>query len=169
MRCPNCQSTLRGKQYEGVSVESCGSCGGEWLDGQELGNVVRIRETRFSEPERRAIVESTTITGVSLPDVDRNLTCPKCGGSTDPTNYGGDTGIIIDRCTSCHGFWLDGQELEKIQMLVEGWDDQLPEDLREYGTKLRDVAVQVDKSDDASPSRVSFINSIINGILDIRA
>ena len=169
MRCPNCQSTLRAKRYEGVSVESCGSCGGEWLDAEELGNVVRIRETRFSEPERRAIVESTTITGVSLRDVDRDLTCPKCGGSTDPTNYGGDTGIIIDRCTSCHGFWLDGQELEKIQMLVEGWDDQLPADLAEYGPKLRDVAAQVDKSDDASPSRVSFINSIINGILDIGA
>ena len=35
------------------------------------------------------------------------LKCPKCGGTTDAINYGGDTGILIDRCTACQGVWLD--------------------------------------------------------------
>ncbi len=166
MQCPNCQQPLTTIDYEGVEIETCSSCQGEWLDADELGKIVRLREVKFDEQARRAIAESTTITGVILKDVDRDLTCPKCGGTTDALNYGADSGIILDRCTSCMGFWLDGDELEKVQMLVEGWDDALPDDLAKYGTKLRDVAAKMDAEDDVSPSRFGFINSIINGILD---
>jgi Zn-finger nucleic acid-binding protein len=86
-------------------------------------------------------------------------------------NYAGDTGIIIDRCTSCRGIWLDEHELEKIQMVIEGWDDALPADLKRYGPKLRDVAAKLDEADDVRVSRLpligGFINSAVNGILDL--
>ena len=171
MNCPNCKTELSGIEYEGIGIETCQACGGEWLDADELGKIVRIREVKFDEHERRAIAESTTITGVRLEDVDRDLICPKCGGTTDALNYGGDTGIILDRCTGCGGFWLDGDELEKVQMLVEGWNDALPDDLQKYGPKLRDVAARLDREDDVEISRLpligGFINTIINGILDV--
>ena len=171
MNCPHCHAPLREIEYEGIAIETCDSCGGEWLDSDELGKIVQIRERKFNEQERRAVAESTTITGVQLESVDRDLVCPKCGATTDPINYGGDTGIIIDRCTGCHGIWLDEGELEKVQMLVEGWDDALPDDLKKYGPKLRDVAAEVDQRDDVAPSRLPligpFINACINGILDI--
>ncbi len=171
MKCPKCQRTMSTISYEGIEIESCPGCGGEWLDAEELGKAVRIREQKFSESERRAIAESTTITGVKLANVDRDLLCPKCGGTTDAVNYGGDTGIVIDRCTGCRGFWLDEAELEKVQMLVEGWEDKLPEDLQQYGPRLRDVAARVDRDDDVSISRLPlvgpFINACINGILDL--
>lgn len=171
MNCPNCKRHLRTIQYEGIEIETCEACGGEWLDDDELGKIVPIREMKFSEEERRAIVESTTITGVRLKDVDRDLICPKCGAATDAVNYGGDSGIILDRCTGCRGFWLDESELEKIQMLIEGWEDALPADLEKYGPKLRDVAVELDQKDDVRVSRLPligrFINSAINGILDL--
>lgn len=146
-------------------------CGGEWIDSGELKKVIEIREVKFNPEERRAIAESATITPVVLKDVDRDLRCPKCSGETDALNYGGDTGIIIDRCTECHGIWLDNDELEKLQMVIEGWDDALPEDLRKYGPRLHDVAVETDKADDVQISRLPligrFINSAINGILDL--
>jgi Zn-finger nucleic acid-binding protein len=157
--------------YEGLSIETCSKCHGEWLDDAELGKIVRIREVKFDPDERRAIAESTTITGVVLEDVDRALKCPKCSGTTNAVNYGGNTGIIIDRCTTCRGIWLDGLELEKIQMVVEGWDDALPEDLKKYGPKLRDIAAKLDEADDVHVSRLpligEFMNSAINGILDL--
>jgi Zn-finger nucleic acid-binding protein len=157
--------------YEGISIETCNKCNGEWLDEAEIGKIVRIREVKFAPDKRRAIAESTTITGVVLKDVDRDLKCPKCDGTTDAVNYGGDTGIIIDRCTTCRGIWLDAEELENIQMVIEGWDDALPGDLQEYGPKLRDIAVKLDEADDVSVSRLPligrFINSAINGILDV--
>ncbi len=166
MNCPNCRASLREEVYEGIEIESCNGCRGAWLDDRELGKIVQIREVKFDPQERRAIAESTTITGVVLKDVDRDLKCPKCGGTTDALNYGGDTGIIIDRCTGCRGIWVDGGELEKIQMVIEGWDDLLPEDLKKYGPKLRQVAEQVEESDHVKVSRSRLMNSLINGILD---
>ena len=117
MNCPSCKSRLSVTHYEGIEIEICNNCGGSWLDGDELGKIVKIREVRFDKDARRAIAESTTITPVVIADVDRDLSCPKCDGTTDAINYGGNTGIIIDRCTGCRGFWLDGGELEKIQMV----------------------------------------------------
>jgi Zn-finger nucleic acid-binding protein len=171
MKCPNCQTPLKTNDYEGISIETCSQCNGEWLDSDELGKVVAIREARFNSDEKRAISESTTIKGVVLEDIDRDLKCPKCDGITDALNYGDDSGIIIDRCTVCHGLWLDDRELEKIQMLIEGWDDALPADLEKYGPKLRDVAAELEEADDVAVSRIpfigKFINSAINGIPDI--
>ena len=171
MNCPNCQGQLHPTSYEGLKIESCTSCGGEWLDADELHTVVNRRRERFTREERRAIVESTTITGVELENVDRDLACPKCGGTTDPINYGGDSGIIIDRCTSCRGFWLDATEMEKVQMLIEGWDDALPDDLEEYGPKLRQIALEMDQADNVNVAKKMpgsrLVNASINGILDL--
>jgi len=171
MNCPNCRKQLRSIRYEGIEIETCDDCGGEWLDADELGKIVRLREVKFDAEERRAIAESTTYTGVRLEDVDRDLVCPKCGATTDPLNYGGGSGIILDRCTGCRGFWLDAGELEKVQMLIEGWKDALPDDLKKYGPKLRDIAAKVDAEDDANLSRLPlvgrFLNTCVNGILDL--
>lgn len=167
MKCPQCGGMLRTIEYEGIQIETCGNCKGEWLDDAELKHVVQAREVRFDEQERRAIASATGITGVKVADVDRDLVCPKCGGQTDAINYGGDTGIIIDRCTMCHGIWLDGGELEQIQKLVEGWEDGLAADLAKHGARLRQVAADVDERDNVSTSSLGFINVIINGVLDI--
>ena len=167
MKCPSCHDALRTITYEGIKIETCPACGGEWLDDRELLHITRAREVRFDEGERRAVAAATKYKGVKLDDVDRDLTCPKCDGLTDAVNYGGGTGIIIDRCTDCSGIWLDGREMEKIQMLVEGWEDGLEDDLAKYAPRLRKIAEEVDRGDDFTHARLGFINSIINGILDV--
>lgn len=167
MKCPNCNSGLKTISYEGIQIETCPGCEGEWLDEGELANVNRARERRFDKEERRAVTQATKIKSVKLDDVDRDLTCPKCGGQTDAVNFGGNSGIIIDRCTSCGGIWLDAGELKKVQMLVEGWEDGLKNDLAKYAPKLRKVAGEVDRRDDFTHARFGFVNALINGILDI--
>jgi len=171
MKCPNCQGQLSAITYEGLQIETCPSCGGEWLDSDELGKIVRLRQQRFSEQEQQAIAQAEPVSGIKLADVDRDLTCPKCGGTTDAINYAVDTGIIIDRCTACRGFWLDGAELENVQMLTEAWEARLPEDLKKFAPRMREIAAEVEAADDVEPSRIPFvgryINLFINGILDI--
>lgn len=167
MKCPQCKSGLEAISYEGIHIETCPACHGEWLDGGELGHINRAREARFDPEERRAVAAAVKIKGVKLSDVDRDLACPKCGGQTDAVNFGGNSGIIIDRCTKCGGIWLDAEELEKIQILVEGWQDGLQDDLAKYGPRLHENAKDVDRRDDCSPSRFGFINAVINGILDV--
>ena len=60
-----------------------------------------------------------------------------------------------------------GLAKDNRKMLVEGWDDCLPEDLKQYGEKLRKVAEKSDEEDNVRVSRVGVINTIINGILDL--
>jgi uncharacterized protein len=162
---------MRTITYEGIDIELCDSCGGEWLDDDELQKIVFLREVRFNEEERRAIAQSSSIRGVSLADADRRIICPKCGNATEPIHYGCDTGIIIDRCTPCGGFWLDAGELEKVQMVAEGWQDALPDDLAQYGSVLRNVSAGLVAEDNVRVSRLPlagrFINACVNGILDV--
>ena len=171
MRCPSCDSNLSTIDYEGVAIETCGVCGGEWLDADELGHIVRVREKLFNDEERRAIESAGKIPGVPKPDVERNIVCPHCNVATGPINYGADTGIIIDRCPECNGIWLDAGELEKIQMLVESWKDNLPEVLKEHGARLQAVADDLQNANKVAVSQLpfvgSFINAVVNGILDV--
>jgi Zn-finger nucleic acid-binding protein len=167
MQCPGCHATLRTVDYEGIKIESCPACEGEWLDAGELKHIAQAREVRFDEAERRAVAAAVKITPVKVERHDRDLRCPKCAGQTDARNYGGDTGILIDQCTTCGGIWVDVGELEKIQMVIEGWEDGLPEDLRKYGPRLRQVAEDTRERTCFKESRFAFLNAIINGILDV--
>ncbi len=171
MRCPGCESTLSTVEYEGVAVETCGTCSGCWLDADELGQIVRIREQRFSPEQLSSIDTAAKIPGIPVKDIERNIVCPSCGTLTGPLNYGGDTGITIDRCPKCRGIWLDKGELESIQMLVESWKDSLPDDLRKYGSLLDRVADESTTGERVTLSSLpvvgGFINAVINGILDI--
>ena len=172
MICPNCNTSLRPVDYEGIRIESCYSCRGEWLDCDELAKVIGRREEAFTNDTLRAVAESTAITGVRLTDVDRDLKCPKCGGSTtDTINYGGDTGVILDRCTTCGGYWLDAGELEQVQMIVEGWEGTLTADVEQYVSTLRDIEARWDAADNVKTSRIPVLGRLIdlciNGILDL--
>jgi Zn-finger nucleic acid-binding protein len=170
MNCPNCKRPLKLTSYEGIGIETCEACGGAWLDAPELGKIVALRQVKFSENERQSIAKAAAIRGVVLSSVDRNLVCPKCGGTTDPVNFGGDTGIIIDRCTKCQGMWLDKGELEKIELLVEGWNDMLPADADAYRAKMQLIASDVDRKLQVQLPTSTLLgglyNSIINPVLD---
>ena len=167
MQCPKCHVLLNGVNYQGIHIETCPSCGGDWLDAGELGSIVEARKMRFNEQECLAAAQAAKITGVKLRNLDRHLTCPKCGGTTHPINYGDDTGMIIDKCAQCGGVWLERGELEKIQELVEGWRDELPADLAKYGPKLRQVAADVDREEQVHIAHIPLMNAMINGILDL--
>lgn len=172
-QCPDCHVSLRPITYEGIEIETCETCGGDFLDSHELAKIVQIRQVKFNEQELQSIAQAEPITGVPVAEVDHPVICPKCVQAMDPVNYGHDSGIIIDRCAFCGGFWLDAGELEKVQMVVEGWDDRLPQIMKEHGQKLRDVSAGVDQAGSSEACRVPligrFINSIINGIIDLTA
>ena len=109
---------------------------------------------------------------VTLPTVRmREVLFAALGVLTGAINYGGDTGIIINRCGKCDGIWLDTGELANIQMLVQAWKDNLPADLRKHGPRLDEVAAELEASNKVVVSQLplvaGFINAAINGILDI--
>lgn len=44
-------------------------------------------------------------------------------------NYGGNSGVFLDRCPDKHGLWLDPGELENIQIAMEGPPPDVSRDL----------------------------------------
>jgi Zn-finger nucleic acid-binding protein len=153
--------------YEGVEIETCDRCGGEWLDPNELKSIVSAREKRWNAQELEDL-KSAAIQGVKLDEVDEDLLCPNCSEPMDPINYAGDSGVILDKCTVCDGIWLDADEIEKVQMLVESWEKALPDDMKHYGARMRGVAAEVDSRDDVRIGRWFGIPSaIINRVLDL--
>ena len=48
MKCPRCGATLGHRAYKGVSLDSCPSCHGVWLDAGELAMLAH-------EPERELL------------------------------------------------------------------------------------------------------------------
>lgn len=43
--------------------------------------------------------------------------CPKCGNNLIEIEY---RGILVDKCSSCSGIWLDAGELEQVSTLEQG-------------------------------------------------
>jgi len=166
MQCPSCRHSLRTIDYEGIAIDLCDGCHGQWLDSGELRHIIKAREVRFDAESRRAAVEATKMQGVALEDIDRTLICPKCDMDMTPVNFGGDSSIIIDRCHSCRGVWLEHGELDAIQMVAESWEDNLPNDLARHRAALRKIEVETGAEVAATPSRFGFVNAAINGIID---
>ena len=48
--------------------------------------------------------------------------CPKCGMKLIEINY---KDILVDKCSSCEGIWLDAGELDAISKLEKGKLDKL--------------------------------------------
>lgn len=168
MQCPRCQSTLRQSFYEGVEIHTCPGCGGEFVPGAMLPQILRTRETTFDAEVLHDIEHHTPLYGVPADEIATDVACPGCQGPMRPVNYAGDTAVIVDRCDDCDGVWLDAKELAKIQAILEKWGAEAEGQLAMISHRLesarQDAAHAV--GDAYQGSRFSFINAVINRILD---
>ena len=166
--CPRCKTGLVAVDYEGVAVDACARCGGEWLDAGELKQIVDAREREWAAQDLEAM-KKATIKGVPLYQVREKLPCPVCGQAMETFNYGGDSGIVLDRCRACGGVWLDGGELEKVQVLVEASDLALRDDVKRYAARLRSLVTREEARAvrDARQSRAPSASALVYRIMDI--
>jgi Zn-finger nucleic acid-binding protein len=168
MKCPICESSLTPVEYEGVEVDVCETCGGEFLDADELGHVIRVREEVFPDDVREVLSLREPVFGVPIDERRRRLSCPKCGDEMETINYSTDSGVYVDRCEGCGGFWLDADELEHVQILSEHWADEAPEVARQMAGRLEQARMQAAERTNGAfaGSRFAFVNALINRILD---
>lgn len=137
-KCPLCNEQLIEREYEEVSIDICKNCGGVWLDKDELYQIVERRQQQFS-PEQEAEVEPSQIQQYPSSELIGEINCVICGTPMRRINYGAVSEIIIDRCPSGHGVWLDKGELEKIQIYVEKSEDMAEKDYAKYTRILNQV------------------------------
>jgi uncharacterized protein len=167
MRCPRCDKTLEAMEYEDMLIHTCDVCGGEFISGDSLGQIVRLKAESFSAELIEALESQTPIFGLAVDDI-APADCPVCEEAMQPVNYGGDSGVCVDKCPRCGGVWLDTEELEKVQILQERWMEDAPEAIRTLAFDLeqaRTLAIE-ETSGAFKGSRFSFVNAVVNRILD---
>ncbi|MBS1960926.1 MAG: zf-TFIIB domain-containing protein [Bdellovibrionales bacterium] len=140
MNCPRCSKPLNPADYERVDVDVCGGCKGVWLDEGEILRIIDTHEVKIA-PELVREVIAHAFSGLPPAKVKdaRTAGCPKCGKVMTLLNYGYDSGVIIDRCASAHGIWLDAGELEKIQAFREKWEEEAPKHKANWVGLLNDL------------------------------
>ncbi len=169
VNCVNGCGSLKAVAYEGVTIDSCNSCLGIWLDYSELTHIVKTKEQSWSNEYIESITNEIDKPGIHNSENDRNLSCPKCNEVMPPVNYQYSSGIIINTCPSNHGVWLDSGELDKIQIFMEKWRETASQNQSKYAAALAEAKAQheaqlaIDPSQ--GPSRFEFINAIFLGIL----
>ncbi len=166
MDCPRCKGSLQEASYEGFPVFRCSDCGGFWVNGDVLLDIINKREARIPEA---AIAVARGWQKRHLPkrELDSELECPVCGSALERSVYGYDTGIVIDRCPSGCGIWLDAGELVALQAFDEVWDKKARDIFEEKGLrKIFDTSKEEDP-ETAVIRKAFFGRSIVGRLADI--
>ena len=118
MFCPNDNgalhhTTVPSHYGQKVIIDQCGDCGGLWFDAFELYKV---------KPGADELVEDLDSTSLTTPTniINTPLRCPRDKtvlSQFDDPRFPGD--IILMRCSSCQGFWLNRGEFTRFQQARE--------------------------------------------------
>ncbi len=113
MNCPRDAAVLETKSIGQTSVQTCPLCGGMFLEHGQLN--------RLADPTPGDL-EFSTVDGDSFQHEDEYgpIDCPRDADiQMRKVDFNIDTTIILDYCPGCHGFWLDRQELARINEEVK--------------------------------------------------
>jgi Zn-finger nucleic acid-binding protein len=164
MKCPRCSSVLSAVEYDGVQINLCPSCKGEWLNAGDLEKIVEHHNEVFTPEEIASLAPVDKEIFTAENDNHDELNCPNCqGGPMEHFNYGDTSGIILHKCLACGGIWADKDELAKIEEVVDGWKAALNKDSDQYNSILQKIEIEdqneLDKS--VSISRFGFVNAVL--------
>ena len=114
MNCPNDNTPMHQVQImanygQPLFLDQCDCCGGIWFDESKL------YRARQGEADKVDLLDTYILTA-STPILNPEHCCPKDGTKlarfTDPYFP---SGIFVERCPACNGFWLNRGEFTKFQ------------------------------------------------------
>lgn len=118
MKCLNDGEVMNTMWLYDITIDVCPRCGSVWLDGGELPKLT----SKFVVDATPNELEALDL--LTQPGVGRSVSsdfwketrhlCPRDGDSLSKHFFAGDSGIGIETCHTCNGFWLDGNELGAI-------------------------------------------------------
>jgi heat shock protein HtpX len=128
--CPKCRQSLTKIEYEGTQVSRCHFCGGTLIEEQNLFRIFAREEKQFSEQLKKKAEElllqwriNPFHKGMKLSELVSTTfpayRCPKCLTEMLRAPYTLQYFIVVDRCYSCNLIWLDKEELELLQIMIE--------------------------------------------------
>jgi len=114
MQCPACGNELLPEMINNTTFHICdGGCGGVWFERQELENW--NENPTYNEIHLNIKKEDCPSLNQS-----RRYTCPSCENIIMRRRYL-DTieDVMTDECSSCGGFWLNGDDLEEMHSQMD--------------------------------------------------
>lgn len=109
MLCLNCGTEMTNHRvstaHDQIAYDLCEHCGSLWLDAGELDKMAfRVKGS----------IEASTQEPIAEPESDLQR-CPRCDNAhLYRVRFLDATDIVLRRCRSCHGFWLDGGQLDLL-------------------------------------------------------
>lgn len=107
--CPDCKKTLSAVNYGGITLDTCGMCGGIWFDQGEMGRALKLGPGTLEHIEEDVRAELK-----AAPESLSGRTCPDCLEPLHKYRYSYNSPIELDACLRCGGFWVDDGEMNKI-------------------------------------------------------
>ncbi|HWG36660.1 MAG TPA: zf-TFIIB domain-containing protein [Terriglobales bacterium] len=109
MRCLNCGAEMALTQVsmksDQIAYEVCEKCASLWLDRGEMDKVAYQVKGSIEFSSREPTTEAHP----------KDWKCPRCDNADlYPVHFLDCTDIVLHRCGSCGGFWLDGGDLDRI-------------------------------------------------------
>jgi Zn-finger nucleic acid-binding protein len=164
MKCPRCNSTLSVVEDDGVKINVCPDCKGEWLPAGDLLKIVEHHNEVFTADEIASLAPVDKEIFTAEEEDHDELNCPNCRTvRMEHFNYGDTSGIILHKCPTCGGVWADADELTRIEEVVDGWKSDLNKDTAQYGPILKKIDAEEQKELDkaVSISRFGFVNAVL--------
>ncbi len=106
--CPVCRVPLLVTQLEQEPVASCSQCGGFLAEMEAFRVLVAKRRALHSSGEK-------CTEPFDPAELERDLTCPKCGLPMDTHPYFGGGNVVVSTCERCSIIWMDAGKLELIE------------------------------------------------------
>ncbi|WP_367874629.1 zf-TFIIB domain-containing protein [Luteolibacter sp. Populi] len=116
--CPECTTPLAVVEFETepkIRIERCATCFGAFFNPGELEALLDAQTNPLVWIDPVQLQQIAKDFGYTHEVVYRK--CPMCAERMSHLNFGGQSGVILDRCGT-HGVWLEGSELRR---LTEWW------------------------------------------------
>ncbi|MDP6932209.1 MAG: zf-TFIIB domain-containing protein [Myxococcota bacterium] len=105
MNCPKCPEQLHEMTIDLVPLDFCSGCKGVWFDSKETSAYFELVS---DIPDLEAAAASARPTP---------YVCPRCGDGLEEIVYTTTSDLLVDRCKSCSGVWLDSGEVQTLNEL----------------------------------------------------
>ncbi len=116
MNCPECRKPLNIVIDDGAQVHACPDCKGVWVGFDNEKKLMQIKPEVFTVDELRRLRKLYQPLGIVGKVKFR--ACPVCADLMYRRNWGGHSGVIVDRCEK-HGAWYDEGEIAKIREYIK--------------------------------------------------
>ena len=121
MKCPICHTeTLHEVTLSpGLHAHQCSNCFGHWISSERYWEWLDYREQEKAQASnaRPPIKLSPELSLLPVTENNKENFCADCSRHMRKTKVGRGLNFYLDRCSHCHGVWLDQHEWENLKLM----------------------------------------------------